>query len=100
MTIEARIRDAYAKTRSYHGMLNLVFPAERYPKARRISNNGGPPGCAMAFGAAIRRMGGRRDGDNVYLPPLPRKEELRESARRAFDGIPWRGHNDPPDTRR
>lgn len=66
--IRARIRSSYEKSRDYATMLCAVFPPELFPKAHRISNNGGPPGCAMAFGKALREMGGRRDGDRVWLP--------------------------------
>lgn len=43
--------------RTYSALLAACFPDE---KSNRISQNGGPPGCAMAFGAALRRMGIRR----------------------------------------
>ena len=72
-SLEQRIRDAYAQTRDYHRMLELVFPASKYPRAWRYSSNGGPPGCAMTFGNALRKMGGYRDhkpgGQTVYIPP-------------------------------
>lgn len=47
--------------RDYHAMLSAVFPVDLYPRAWRYSSNGGPPGCAMAmaFAAALRRMGWR-----------------------------------------
>ena len=66
-SLEQRIRDAYAQTRDYRRMLELVFPLPEYPRAWRCSNNGGPPGCAIAFGRALRKMGGHRDGERVWL---------------------------------
>lgn len=102
--LERRIRDAYTKTRSYHEMLLLVWPPDEYPKAHRISNNGGPPGCAMAFGARLAKMGGSRSaapgGCTVYLPPLSDRENLQAAAKSAFAGMPWRGSNEPPNHRR
>jgi hypothetical protein len=71
-SIQVRMWNAYLKSRNYHAMLATVFPESEYPRAHRISNNGGPPGCAMAFGSALRRMGGYRTGDKVWLPPPPR----------------------------
>lgn len=41
----------------YHTLLDRVFPPKHFPKARRCSSNGGPPGCAMAFGKALRELG-------------------------------------------
>lgn len=90
--IRVRIRAAYMKDPRYSTMLRAVFPEAHFPKAHRISNNGGPPGCAMAFGRALREMGGRRDGDRVWLPA----ETNQEAAARAFHGMPWRGSNEPP----
>ena len=58
--IEQRIRkamDGHLQQRYYDIMVE-VFPTSQYPRAWNYSSNGGPPGCAMAFNAAIRRMGG------------------------------------------
>jgi hypothetical protein len=62
--IEQRIRAALAgRLRApYHDLMDAVFPAEQYPRAMRYQSNGGPPGCAMAFNAALRRMGGGWSG--------------------------------------
>lgn len=43
--------------RNYAQLMLACFPDE---KSNRVSQNGGPPGCAMAFGAALRRLGIRR----------------------------------------
>lgn len=43
-------------SRNYHEVLREVFPRDLYPNAMRPSSHGGPPGCAMAFGRALRRM--------------------------------------------
>ncbi len=51
----------------YHESMRAVFPEDLFPKAWEYQANGGPPGCAMAFGKALRELGGRRDGDKVYL---------------------------------
>lgn len=61
---ELRIREVMGGNTSmqYHDLMEKVFPPEQYPKAYERSVNGGPPGCAMTFGAAIRRMGGRSYG--------------------------------------
>lgn len=56
----------------YYACMRVVFPEDQYPNAWRYQANGGPPGCAMAFGRALREMGGRRDGigsaSKVWLP--------------------------------
>lgn len=57
---------------NYHDLMHVVFPGDEYPKAWRYQSNGGPPGCAMAFGKALREMGcttsGRLSGRVVSLP--------------------------------
>lgn len=64
-----RIRSAYRQGIHYHDLMRAVFPDDRYPRAWRYSSNGGPPGCAMAFGRALRKMGASWDIDKtVYLP--------------------------------
>jgi hypothetical protein len=57
--IEDRIRAAMGTKRqmSYYDLMHAVFPQDQYPRAWNYQSNGGPPGCAMAFGAALRRMG-------------------------------------------
>lgn len=58
----------------YQAVLEAVFPIGEYPDAWRTPTTGGPPGCAMAFGAALRRLGGgwHHDGPDryVWLPTL------------------------------
>lgn len=41
----------------YHDAMSAVFPPSEYPKAWRGAAKGGPPGCARAFGAGLRRAG-------------------------------------------
>jgi hypothetical protein len=41
----------------YWDLMCDVFPQDEYPKAWNYSSNGGPPGCCMALGAALRKMG-------------------------------------------
>lgn len=94
--IRVRMRAAYEKSRKYSDMLREVFPESHFPRAHRYSYNGGPPGCAMAFGRALRAMGGLRDADRVWLPA----ETSQEAAARAFHGMPWRGTNEPPQLHR
>ncbi len=57
--ITDRIRAAMDGKRKmqYHDLMRAVFPHDQYPRAWNYQSNGGPPGCAMAFGAALRRMG-------------------------------------------
>lgn len=57
--IQDRIRKALESSGGvleYHALLYQVFPAKDYPGALRNSSNGGPPGCAMALGQALRKM--------------------------------------------
>lgn len=83
LPIQQRIHNAMAgrTTMSYYELMVLVFPDDQYPGAMMNSSNGGPPGCAMAFGKAIRTMGGMRiaepghHGRKVYIPlPTPSNE--------------------------
>lgn len=80
MSLEQRIRAAMRgrELANYWCVMREVFPAEQYPRAWRYSQNGGPPGCAMAFGAAIRRMGGhwnQADADRrLYIPATTGKD--------------------------
>lgn len=41
---------------NYHALMYALWPPEQHPKAWRNSSNGGPPGCAMAFGRALRQL--------------------------------------------
>ena len=50
---------------SYHDLMLLVFPPFMYPRAWKRSCNGGPPGCCIAFGKALRELGIRRNGHNL-----------------------------------
>jgi hypothetical protein len=47
---------APVEKRTYFLTMLAVFPPAQYPNAWRYSSNGGPPGCAMAFGAALRKL--------------------------------------------
>lgn len=51
----------------YHVLMDLVFPVADYPRAWRYATGGGPPGCAMAFGAGLRRCGLWRDVNGRVL---------------------------------
>lgn len=73
--LKERIRavlDANGGHMGYHDCMRAVFPEAQYPNAWRYQSNGGPPGCAMPFGKALRELGGRRSGiggaSMVYLP--------------------------------
>lgn len=73
--LKDRIRDAIQASggqMEYYACMHVVFPEDKYPKAWRYQANGGPPGCAMAFGKALREMGGRRTGiggaSKVWVP--------------------------------
>ena len=57
MTIVDRIRQHYRRGIQYHELMRLVFPEDEYPRAWNYQANGGPPGCAMAFGRGLRRAG-------------------------------------------
>ena len=57
----------------YYDVMEAVFPSSDYPRAWRYAAGGGPPGCAMAFGAAVARMGGStaetcRGARAVWIP--------------------------------
>jgi len=62
--IKARILAAMAgrSQAPYYDIMQAVFPDAEYPRAWCHKADGGPPGCAMAFGAAVRRMGGMTCG--------------------------------------
>jgi hypothetical protein len=74
--IADRIRAAFKpgeRKLSYYELMNRVFPHAEYPRAQRHQVNGGPPGCAMAFGKALRLMGlhvgDKETGRFIYRPP-------------------------------
>jgi hypothetical protein len=78
----------------YHDLMRAVFPEDQYPRARRYRTGGGPPGCAMAFNAAIRRMGGSVNDEPhgrrvVYLssngPGISRRPAQSVSEEREYD---------------
>lgn len=70
--LKARIETAMAGRcrMQYHDLMAAVFPSSLFPKAMRYQANGGPPGCAMAFGKALREMGwtvsGQGSGKYVF----------------------------------
>lgn len=82
MKIADRIRKAYKPGIEYTELMTSVFPSDVYPNAWNYSSNGGPPGCAMAFGRAIREMGGHvsvaRLRRVVYVPSKKGADESRE----------------------
>ena len=57
MKIKDRIAQHFFPGISYADLMRAVFPEDLYPKAWRYSANGGPPGCAMAFGRALQEHG-------------------------------------------
>lgn len=65
--LKQRIREAYRPGICYRDLMFEVFPD---PNSHGYSQNGGPPGCAMAFGKALREMGAfwGRPGEPVHLP--------------------------------
>ncbi len=68
MKVKQRIQLHYDHgVRDYYDLLLAVFPEKDYPKSWGRSCNGGPPGCAMAFGKALREMGGLRYNNKIYI---------------------------------
>lgn len=73
LPLKDRIRAALVDgPKSYYQVMREVFPEEQFPRAFQQSSNGGPPGCAMAFGRALREM-----GINSYRANGPGHGELR-----------------------
>jgi hypothetical protein len=70
--IKRRIAKAYRHGITYYDLLRITFPEDDYPRAFVYGSNGGPPGCAMAFGRALREMDGQRSilngVERVYIP--------------------------------
>lgn len=59
-----------------HDLMRAVFPPDEYPKAWNYQANGGPPGCAMPFGRAVREMGCRQWGSlSARVIGLPRPDQ-------------------------
>ncbi len=71
--IKDRIEEHYVYGISYHELMRKVFPEDAYPKAWRYGTGGGPPGCAMAFGKALRSSGLHRYPDNRICPGWKRR---------------------------
>lgn len=71
MKIKDRIRKHYKLGIHYYTLMSLVFPEKEYPGAWNYPWHGGPPGCAMAFGRALREMGGNRHRGEVWIPEKP-----------------------------
>lgn len=70
-----RIRYAWSPGIRYYDLMRAAFPTDEFPDAFRTPNRGGPPGCAMAFGAALRRMGAWEGPypERVIVLPNPRE---------------------------
>jgi len=65
--IKQRILDANPIGKRYYDLMLEVFPPDEFPRAFEGSPRGGPPGCAMAFGRALRELGLARNGrDEIY----------------------------------
>ena len=86
--LKRKIRAAYKKTRQYHDLLALCFPASG---AHRCAAGGGPPACAMPFGKALREMGGGSTGMGsqrmVWIPSLPNAASEPRAKRVGSDGL-------------
>lgn len=68
MTLQERIKASYRRGIGYRELMRAVFPEDQYPNAWRYQANGGPPGCAMSFGKAMKKLGlvrSCRGGDDV-----------------------------------
>lgn len=80
--LKLRISLAMAGTHSmsYFDLMHAVFPPAQYPRAYRYQSNGGPPGCAMAFGKALRELGASW---NQVLRLVPATQAMRQLAREA-----------------
>lgn len=53
-----RIRAAFKpgeRRLDYHTLAHRVYPRDQFPNAWGRPTRGGPPGCYMAFSAALRR---------------------------------------------
>lgn len=80
--IKERIGDtlsANGGSMPYADLMYAVFPPDIYPNAWRYQMNGGPPGCAMAFGRALREMGchdSRNSKTGSRMVVMPRTEIL------------------------
>ena len=82
--IVAILSDSTRQRLNYHSLMLRLWPPEQHPKAWRYSSNGGPPGCAIAFGRALGRM--RRQGDIYELCAAGRGEiclSLRRTTKRS-----------------
>lgn len=76
VSLKDRIRTALAKgPLTAWDLAREVFPPNLYPRAYRGAIKGGPPGCYMALGRAIREMGlyvrvnGCGPGNRIVYPP-------------------------------
>ena len=54
--IIAALSSAPTRSMKHYPLMSLVFPPSEYPNAWGYASGGGPPGCAMAFGSAIRKL--------------------------------------------
>lgn len=62
MPLKKRILYHYGPgCRDYDTLMQRCFPIEVWPRAWRVATQGGPPGCAIAFGKALRELGIYRD---------------------------------------
>ena len=67
--IKTRIQEHWYRGITYYDLMDLVFPEKEYPRAWRCRTGGGPPGCAMAFGKALRELGVLRLDNDVLTRP-------------------------------
>lgn len=64
--IRERIMSNFTSGCGYFALMQAVFPEVEYPRAWRYSHNGGPPGCALAFGKALYQCNLQRIDNKVY----------------------------------
>jgi hypothetical protein len=64
----------------YANLMYKVFPIDQYPRAMQYNPWGGPPGCAMAFGRALREMevdGKLRDSPHKFGRKISLRQKMR-----------------------
>lgn len=74
-SLNTRVLAAFGNERTigYYDLMYAVFPQEHYPKAYNRSSNGGPYGCCMALGRAIRELDLWDNGKLGHLRKVSRR---------------------------
>ena len=80
--LKDRIVANFRNRMGYEELMQAVFPPSENPGAYNSAYHGGPPGCAIAFGRALRELGIQRHEGMLFGKPEAQQQELFDERER------------------